>query len=171
MDVKLGDTNRLSMLYERHKKRFYNYFVKMTNDTEVSQDLLQNLFIRILKYKKSYQPKQPFLPWSYKIARNMVYDWSKKKSPIKADVAVDKVADFVTEDSEEQQKAEREEQLRKAIARLPIEKSELLIWTKIEGMKYEVVASIKDTTVGAIKVQVHRAMAQLRTLYFENNEA
>ncbi|MEL6559285.1 MAG: RNA polymerase sigma factor [Bacteroidota bacterium] len=171
MDVKLGDTNRLSMLYEKHKKRFYNYFVKLTNDTEVSQDLLQNLFVRILKYKKSYQQQQPFLPWSYRIARNLVYDWSKKRSPLNVVLEVEKVADQVVDDGEAQQKADREEQLRKAIARLPAEKSELIFWTKIEGMKYEDVANIKDTTVGAIKVQVHRAMAQLKTLYFENNEA
>ena len=95
----------------------------------------------------------------------------KKRSPLNVVLEVEKVADQVVDDGEAQQKADREEQLRKAIARLPAEKSELIFWTKIEGMKYEDVANIKDTTVGAIKVQVHRAMAQLKTLYFENNEA
>ena len=73
----------------------------------------------------------------------LVYDWSKKRSPLNVVLEVEKVADQVVDDGEAQQKADREEQLRKAIARLPAEKSELIFWTKIEGMKYEDVANIK----------------------------
>ncbi len=167
--VKKGETEKLALIYEKHKKRFFNYFVKMTSDHEVSQDLLQNLFIRILKYKHSYKLSQPFLPWSYRIARNLVYDRSKKQQLTQTVVTMEQVSEQLLEDTEDQLIVEREEKLMRVISKLPEERKELIIWTKIEGMKYEDVAMIKETTVGAIKVKVHRAMAQLKTLYFESN--
>ena len=170
MAVKQGETEKLSLIYEKHKKRFYNYFVKMTSDREVSQDLLQNLFVRILKYKHSYKLSQPFLPWSYRIARNLVYDLSKKPSVTDSAIELENIQVQMPDKSEELLVVEREGKLKRVIALLPLERRELITWTKIEGMKYEEVARIKEITVGAVKVQVHRAMAQLKTLYFESNE-
>lgn len=167
--VKGGKTEKLAFIYEKHKKRFFNYFVKMTFDHEMSQDLLQNLFVRILKYKHTYRMSQPFLPWSYRIARNLVYDSSKKKNPAESGIEIEKISDQLSDFSEDRQVIDREEKLMLVMLKLPPERRELITWTKIEGMKYEDVARIRETTVGAIKVQVHRAMAQLKTLYFESN--
>jgi len=167
--VKNGQTEKLTFIYERHKKRFFNYFVKMTLDYDSSQDLLQNFFIRILKYRKSYKRSQPFLPWSYRVARNMAYDESKKKQLGATSIEIEKVSDRLIAPVSDETVIEREQQLMRAIARLPQDKRELIIWTKIDGMKYVEVANIKDTSVGAIKVQVHRAMSQLKNIYFESN--
>lgn len=171
MAVKDGRTKELAILYEKHKHRFYNYFVKMTMDRELSQDLLQNLFVRILKYKHSYRASQPFLPWCYRMARNMAYDAFKNQAGANASLPIEDVAAQLVDLSVSAAEIEKEKLLMVAIAQLPESKRELIIWSKIEGQRYEAIAHIRDTTVGAIKVQVHRAMAALRKIYFEVYEA
>lgn len=171
MAVKGGQTQELAILYEKHKRRFYNYFVKMTMNRELSQDLLQNLFVRILKYKHSYQTAQPFLPWCYRMARNMAYDAAKREAGTADRLSIENVAGQLVDLSVSAEEIEKEKLLMIAIARLPESKRELIIWSKIEGQRYESIARIRDTTVGAIKVQVHRAMEALRKIYFEVYES
>ena len=169
--VKAGRTDQLAMLYEKLKKRFYNYFVKMTLDRELSQDLLQNLFVRILRYKHAYNITQPFLPWVYRMARNMAYDELKSAGNGPENLAIEKVADQLADLATSTEEQEKEKHLLKAIAKLPEDKRELIIWSKIEGQRYESIAKTRETTVGAIKVQVHRAMTLLRKIYFEAYES
>ena len=169
--VKAGRNGELALLYERHKSRFYNYFMKLTLDRELSQDLLQNLFVRILKYKHAFRVSQLFLPWCYRMARNMAYNELKKKSSSSKTVNVEQMAEELVDLSVDQEAQEREKQLMRALAKLPEDKRELIVWSKIEGLKYETIAQIRETTVGAIKVQVHRTMALLKNIYFEAYES
>ena len=55
----------------------------------------------------------------------------------------------------------------RALHQLPEEKRELLVLSKFQGMKYEQIAELKDVSVSAIKVQVHRTIKQLKDIYFE----
>ena len=53
------------------------------------------------------------------------------------------------------------------MARLDADKRELLVLAKFQGMKYEQIAELRDMSVSAVKVQVHRTIAKLRDLYLE----
>ena len=63
-----------SELYDRYSKRLYNYFVKLSFDRELSNDLLQSTFLRMLKYRHSYHIGKPFESWIFQIARNVFAD-------------------------------------------------------------------------------------------------
>ena len=60
LKVKNGDLEKLSFLYKKYKLLLYNFFVKQTFDKEISNDLLQNLFYRIIKYRESYNESKKF---------------------------------------------------------------------------------------------------------------
>ncbi len=71
-------------------------------------------------------------------------------------------------DGESNEQIAREKNLYAALSLLDPDKRELIVWSKLQGMKYEEIAGIKETSVGAIKVQIHRTMSELRKIYFSH---
>jgi RNA polymerase sigma-70 factor (ECF subfamily) len=166
--IKNGQLDQLNSLFDRYSKRLYGYFLKSTLSKDESDDLTQELFIRLMKYRKSYKEGQRFELWVFQIARNMVKDHYRKMK-VQSDYFNPK--DVMPEVMEEDENGqwEREEQLYRAMKRLPDEKRELLVLSKFDGMKYEQLASLRKTTVANIKVQVHRTLKELKDIYFELN--
>ncbi len=60
LKVKSGDLDKLGLLYERHKKRLFGFFYKMNSDASLSEDLVQNVFVRMLKYKHTFTGEGSF---------------------------------------------------------------------------------------------------------------
>lgn len=167
--VKKGDLDKLGVLYERYNKRIYNYCLKSTSDVSESGDLTQNVFIRVMKYRGSYQKAKPFETWLFQIARNLVKDHFKKLKVVHSRVEIGKpIPDLVHESDDT---LDRERKLYLALDRLPEDKRELIVMSKFQGLKYEQIAEIRSSTVSAIKVQVHRTIKDLRSIYFEQLEA
>lgn len=164
--VQTGALEKLNELCERYQKRIYNYCLKSVLDADDSADLTQNIFIRVLKYRKSYKPGSNFEFWLFQIARNQVKDHFRKMKVHRDQFQVADVLPDRADDSDEEQR-EREQRLMRALSLLPEEKRELLVLSKFEGMKYEQIAALKSTSVSAVKVQVHRTIKQLKELYFE----
>ena len=76
--------------------------------------------------------------------------------------AEDRIADLPTGYSQDQY-----QRLDEALAQLDRDQREVLVLSRYQGLKYEEIARIRDSSVGAVKVQVFRAIKQLRTLYFK----
>nr|WP_246164291.1 RNA polymerase sigma factor [Xanthovirga aplysinae] len=157
----------LGELFERYNVNLFNFFLRLSHDHDLSHDLTQNVFFRLLKYRKSYKRGSRFKPWIYQMARNIYYDHYRKH--------VEKRDEFVNvsglaeawSDEEDLLKREQIHLLEKAMSLLSIEKREVLIMSRYQGMKYEEVAEVLDCTVSAVKVKVHRAMKELKELYFK----
>lgn len=163
--VKNGQLDQLNELFDRYSKRIYNYFLKSTLDRDDSDDLTQELFIRVMKYRKSYKEGQAVQFWVFQIARNMVKDHFRKMKVHKDQFNPVEVMPEVVEENLEENR-EREKQLYKAMKELPDDKRELLVLSKFEGLKYEQIAAMRKTSVSNIKVQVHRTVKELKELYF-----
>ena len=167
--VKTGDLDKLGILYERYNKRIYNYFIRSTADYSESGDLTQNVFIRILKYRGSYQKEKSFETWIFQIARNLVKDHFKKmRVTYSREENREELPEMIHEVDD---KMEKENKLYQAIEKLPEDKKDLILMSKFQGLKYEQIAEIRSTSVSAIKVQVHRTIKHLREIYFEQLEA
>jgi len=166
--VREGDASRLGLLFERHQTALYGFYVRMTGDRQASEDLVQEVFFRMLKYRHTYRDEGRFTTWMYHIARNVQADWFRTKLPD---------AGFEDEEWERLPGRERTEALvesqqeaalvRLALARLPDEKREVLVLSRFQGLQYEQIAELLDCEVGAVKVRVHRALRSLREIYSE----
>jgi len=78
LKVKEGDLDKLGLLFERYKKPLFGFFYGMTRDSELSEDLIQNVFFRILKYRYLFRGEGDFKTWMFHIARNVSHDHFKK---------------------------------------------------------------------------------------------
>lgn len=166
--VKNGDLQQASLLFERYNKRIYNFLARMTTDRALAEDLTQNVFLRIIKYRSSYREGLRFQSWIYQVARNIFSDhYQMHKNRFSDFIQVEKISEHIPESEENQDREAQEKLLTRSMAMLSEEQRELLVLTRFQHMKYEEVAVIMDTTVANIKVKVHRAIAKLREHYFE----
>ena len=169
--------NYMEVLFGRYQKRIYNYFLKCTLDPEESRDLAQITFIRVMKYRASFNASRGFEGWLFQIARNLVKDHFRKMKVYRDQFnLVDTLPDpalqgWHAEEGDAREQLEREALLYKAMARLDPDKRELLVLAKFQGMKYEQIAELRDMTVSAVKVQVHRTIAKLRDIYLEEEKS
>lgn len=166
--VKSGDLQQASLLFERYHKRIFNFLARMTMDRTVAEDLTQNVFMRMIKYRNSFRADARFQSWIYQIARNIFSDYYQDNKNRKLGfIDVEKLEGVMADSDETQMMEEREELLHRSLAKLEPEQRELLVLTRFQHMKYEEVAVIMDTTVANIKVRVHRAIGKLREHFFE----
>ena len=168
--VKNGDIDQMGLLYERYHRQLYRFLYNMTRQKELSEDLVQNIFIKMLKYNEGFLGYGEFKTWMYRIARNTVYDHFKKvkKTPAHTDVT-----DYETRIAGEQStdaQIEKEQELKLlgyAMEKLSAENRELLILCRFQELKYHEIAQILNTTEGAVKVRIHRALNQLKSNYMK----
>ncbi len=166
--VKDGQLPELTELFDRYNMPVYNFFLKLTTDGGVSEDLTQNLFYRIIRYRHTFNAGNgSFKSWMYQIARNLHADHCRKKERIGE--VIRNVHDY-PEDVAEKQEGYKEhdfEKLKTALAGLGPVDRELIVLSRYEGLKYAEIAKMKGMSLSAIKVQIHRALKELRILYFK----
>jgi RNA polymerase sigma factor (sigma-70 family) len=166
--VRDGQIEKLAVLFERHQVVLFNFFLRLTGNRSASEDLVQDVFARILRYRAGYQGRDRFFVWMYRIARNAHIDHlRKRKAELPLDEAVAEPA-AVGPGPEEVVEAEHEAALvHRALARLPWKKREVLMLSRYEGLKLREIADLLDCEVGTVKAQVHRALKELGGIYLE----
>ena len=170
--VKDGHLSDLTELFDRYHVPLYNFFLRLTLDKVTSEDLTQNLFYRVIRYRQTYQPAQgTFRSWLYRIARNIHADHCKEKqrSPGRLTDPGEDEERLADPDHTTTYSESDYQRLDLALASLQPEHREILVLSRYQGLKYEEISKIKDISVAAIKVQVYRAIRQLRSLYFKQS--
>ena len=166
--VKDGQLSELTGLFERYHVPLYNFFLKLTVDKNTSEDLTQNLFYRIIRYRHTFNGGTgSFKSWMYQMARNLHADYCKQKQRITE--VVKNAGNFPDDVAEpDQGYGERDyEKLKLALSGLGPVDRELIVLSRYEGLKYAEIAKMKNMSLGSIKVQIHRALKELRVLYFK----
>jgi len=167
-DVKTGKVEKLAVLFEKHHVQLFNFFLRLTGNRGVSEDLVQDVFLRILKYRKTYRGQSKFTVWMYQIARNAHIDHLRKG---KGELPLDDQWEDVTEpDPSPAAQLERGEDIdivRQALAQLPLKKREVLVLSRFQDLKYREIAELLGCQIGTVKAHVHRAIKDLGKIYYE----
>jgi RNA polymerase sigma-70 factor (ECF subfamily) len=168
LKVKDGNLPELTKLFDRYHVRLYNFFLKLTFDKDASEDLTQTLFYRIIKYRHSFKSDDgSFKSWIYQVARNVHIDFCRENKRTNEHFKkVNDNHDNIPGLSDTYSEMDFEN-LDKALLKLSPDEREILVLSRYQGLKYEEISRIKNISVAAIKVQVHRAMKHLRILYFK----
>src|SRR4051794_2415573 len=136
--VREGDVGKLEVLFDRHYQGLFRYFLYLTSNRAASEDLAQEVFFRILKYRHTYQPEAGFRAWIYQIGRNAYADYLGKQKP---EVAISEETTEIrgaeAPVDRQFQKKQEAQLLRRALASLPGEKREVLILSRFLDLKYE----------------------------------
>jgi RNA polymerase sigma-70 factor (ECF subfamily) len=166
--VRDGDVESFGVLFDRYHQRLYEFFYRLGSSAASSEDLVQEVFLRMLKYRRTFREDSEFRGWMYHIARTVRIDRfraQRDEAPLAAvsGAAADRLERPLSPDTYVEAK-ERTDLLRRALQRLPEDKRELLILARFQELRYDEIGSLLDIDVGAVKVRVHRAINELREI-------
>ncbi len=163
-DIRAGEVRKLAVLFDRHHAGLYRYAMKMTGNPSWSEDLVQEIFVRLLKYRETFRDGHSFPTWMYRIARNAYIDQTRKK---RWEVYSETPIEQSVQPSNDLEEAQDVEFLRKALQRLPEPQREILVLARFQQLPYEQIGELLGIGVGTVKTRIHRATKQLRDIYFE----
>jgi RNA polymerase sigma factor (sigma-70 family) len=160
--VRSGVGEMLGVLFERYHVPLFNFYLKLTGDRPVSEDLVQEVFFRILKYRHSYRPETAFRAWMYQIARNARVDLIRKRRP---ETSLEPEMSPAVAPVDTAQQSQESLLLRTALMQISEDKREVLILSRFQDLKYEEIAQLLGCEVGTVKTRVHRALQDLRHVF------
>lgn len=164
-----GNLDMMRYLFQRYHIKIYNFCLQMTRDKDLSKDITQEVFYKVMKHRETYRQKR-FSSWIYTIARNLCNDAFKILNKTQ------QISDKQWEDRLQINNTSLEpkgniKKLNSALSQLSNTDKELIIMSKYQGLKYQEIAEITDSSLGAVKTKMHRAMQKLKDCYFFKTKA
>jgi RNA polymerase sigma-70 factor (ECF subfamily) len=173
MRVKGGDREAFGLLVQRYQKPLMNFIFRFTSDAAVSEDLAQEVFLKVFRSAARYEPKAGFSTWLYRIAGNAALNFirdRKTRYPLSIDgnredessepqIDLPDRRPLVEEQMVEQ---ERVQVIRQAVASLPDNQRLALVLTKYQGMSLKEAAVVLKCSEQAVKSLIFRAYVMLR---------
>ena len=164
-----GDTSCLATLFERHHRGVYRFCLQMTGQKAQSEDLVQDVFLTVMKKAKSFRGDGSFKSWLYNIARNKTFDFLRK-SQRRGDQSCDQeVMDMQLADHRSAEQAaagkQKMQNVMRALALLPTAAQEVIWLGRFEFDGYEALGQALGCNAGTARVRMHRAMALLNSTY------
>jgi len=156
-----------------HLDTLYRGALRLTRDPDQAQDLVQEAYLRALRYQHSYQTGTNMKAWLFAIMRNLF--WDRFKGVRKDDVSLDDVGDFVLYEKLRDEGARPEADVLDRIAatevvaaveKLPPLHREVVVLVDVEGFSYKDAAQALGVPIGTVMSRLHRARQQLqKSLY------
>lgn len=159
-----------NMIVRKYQERLYWHIRKMVLDHDDANDLLQNTFIKAWKGLDNFREDAELFTWLYRIATNETLTFLKQKRnkfllPI---VDVEKELEQTLESDQYFDGNELQKKVHKAILTLPAKQRLIFNMKYFDDMKYEEIAEVLGTSVGALKASFHLAAKKIQK-YIENN--
>jgi RNA polymerase sigma factor (sigma-70 family) len=167
--VRDGELDALGELFERHHGPLFGFLVKLTNNRASAEDVAQTVFQRMLKYRHTYRDDGSFTAWMYHLARRCAADYFRKtnSAPQATDPAdLQEHADAAPHAAQSATVRDDHELLQAALARLDRDDREVLLLSRFQELSFAEISGILECSVGAAKVRAHRALRELRDIYF-----
>ena len=163
--VLAGDRDAFASLIQRYSDPLYRHALGMTGSPDVAEDILQQSFIKA--YNHLAEVRGRFDAWLFRIVANGCKDWLKniRRTHVSYDED-DQPSAFNTPD-EDLDRSELRLDLDRALSSLAPSLREAFVMKHVEGRSYEEMAELLGTTVGALKMRVHRAREALQALLEE----
>jgi len=161
-----GDVTAFGLLYDRHVDAIYRYVYYRVRDDAEAEDLTSDVFMRALKAMPRYEPRQAFLAWLYRIARNAVIDKLRRgKRQVSFEDALEHpMPEHIIEPDTELVARLEGEALRIAMAKLTPLQQEVLVLRFIEGYSTSEISRIVGKREGTVRGIQFRAIGALRQM-------
>ena len=157
-----GDGQAFEELFQRYEKRAYVFFLRRTGSPDRSQDLYQELFLRIHRARDRYDPSRPFTPWFFQIANRLLVDDHRRAFRSREVPIEDREPRSAGAWSEEV--LANREQAEQLLGELSPEERYVVLSAKVEGIGYQELAEHLGKSADAVKKMASRALQRLRTV-------
>jgi RNA polymerase sigma-70 factor (ECF subfamily) len=168
-----GNEEALSLLINRHLKMVYNYAYSICKNSSDAEDISQEVFLKVWKKIKKYDPKQNFKTWILTITRNTTIDWLRKKRPLVfsdfensagENTFIENITDEEILPDEVFAKVEDAKMLESLLGKISPKEREVLDIRYRQDMTFEEVATILGKPIDTVKSIHRRALIKIRGL-------
>ncbi len=171
-----GDESALALLINRHQSKIYGFIYSKINDRDLSDDIFQDTFIKVIKTLKtsSYNEEGKFLPWVMRIAHNLVVDHFRKakKMPFQRETEEYSIFNYMTDNSlniEGQIILEQvESDLAKLLEELPADQKEVLVMRMYQDLSFKEIADLTGVSINTALGRMRYALLNLRKIIEKN---
>ncbi len=171
--VRDGDEDSFRVLLDKHRNPLVHFLYRMVQEQAVSEELAQEVFLRIYKSRLSYEPTARFTTWMFRIATHLALNWLRDEKNERAQERLDEVrgGDLpAREVSDRKPSVEqrmvyqaRLQEVRDAIGKLPEKQRAAVLMHKYEEMEYAQIANVLGCSESAVKSLLFRAYETLRS--------
>ena len=167
--VKAGDQNAFVTIVRRYQNLLLNFFRCMGVYTD-AEDLAQETFVRLFKYRDRYEPRARFTTFLYLLARQVRVDMLRKTLRREAGMA-----SYLKETENAEPKrdppADRFDAVRRALDTLPETLRSVVVLSIYQELKYDEIAAILEIPVGTVKSRMFHALRKLREVIHEHGRS
>lgn len=152
----------------RHQREFLARAQAVVKTRDEAEDVVQETFIRMYRFAPKFSEENgTFRAWSITILMNVArtkYQKSAKERGVFARLEDDHFVSLAEVGRSEHDAYLDKEEVKQVLGRVDAETAEILTLAYLEGLPYEQIAELKETSVGAIKARVHRAKLTVRNV-------
>lgn len=164
------DPDVLDALIEQYQSRLLRYLVYLTSNRALAEDLFQETWLRVLERGNQYNGRSRFETWLFAVARHLVIDFYRRRTPTSLDSLNEEEGASVVEIPDESAASpfemlsgrEDAERIGTALERLPAVYREVLVLRFQEDMKLEEIAAVTGAPLSTVKSRLHRGLEALR---------
>ena len=169
--VRDGDETSFALLLERHRGPVVNFLYRMVQNRAVSEELAQEVFLRVYRSRQSYEPAARFTTWLFRIATHLALNWIRdgRKEKGQESLQAGLIEGIERQVADRQPSIEQElihgvkvMEIRQAIEALPEKQRAAVLMHKYEGLDYTQIAGALRLSESAVKSVLFRAYETLR---------
>lgn len=169
-------------LVETYSTRLYGYFYRLTGSRHDAEDLLQEVFVRLVRTIGRYEHQDRFDGWLFRIAANLARDRVRRAKRTadqrgrhraggeKTDRLDEMADDSVGEPADAMDRTEQIDRLQQAIEQLPEAERQVILLRHFSHMSFREIAETMDTPLGTALARAHRGLARLRETMSDADE-
>jgi RNA polymerase sigma-70 factor (ECF subfamily) len=170
--VRDGDEASFADLLERHRAPVIHFLYRMVQNQAVSEELAQEVFLRVYRSRSTYEPTAKFTTWLFRIATHLALNWIRDGRNEKTQESLDReTADGATRQIADRGRTVEQEllyqarlaEVRRAIETLPAKQRAAVLMHKYEEMEYSQIANVLTCSESAVKSLLFRAYESLRS--------
>jgi RNA polymerase sigma-70 factor (ECF subfamily) len=164
LQLQAGDLDALGMIYDRHKQLVFRTALAITGDPDAAADLLQDVFLRLYRFIRRFDPHRPLEPWLYRMTANLAYTWVRRHRWLRP---LEDVVEWFAGDRRGSPPyiAELDEQNRfvqQAISTLPVSQRIVVVMYYINDLSLQEIAGILEVPEGTVKSRLHYGRQALK---------
>ncbi|WP_026729193.1 RNA polymerase sigma factor [Flavobacterium denitrificans] len=167
-----GNEVALSTLIKRHESKIYGFIYSKIADRDISNDIFQDTFIKVIKTLKSnsYNEEGKFLPWVMRISHNLIVDHFRKtkKMPMYRETEEFSIFSVMSDDSltvEGKMILDQVEiDLKRLIEELPDDQKEVLVMRMYQDMSFKEISELTDVSINTALGRMRYALMNLRKI-------
>ncbi len=165
-----GHEPSFETLLDRHRSTVVNHLHRLVRDRAIAEELAQDVFLRVYRFRNRYQPEAKFTTWLFRITTNVALNWRRDTRRESAHLRLDaahesrriQVLDQNPRADQQLLAEHRAREIREAIDALPSKQLAAVLMHKYEGMDYVQIADVLQCSIPALKSLLFRAYETLR---------